>query len=107
MKLDFGLSHASLDSGAQQAWPHKFELTYSITLSGAELGTSLAVRNTESTPWEFQVLFHTYLKVDVRSLSEQRPSTFWVRELWKLPVLTHGPGHLKDLNQGPRADEVH
>lgn len=67
VKLDFGLSHGSLDNSAQQAWPHKFELTYSITLSSTELGTSLAVRNTESTPWEFQVLFHTYLKIDVRS----------------------------------------
>ena len=74
VKLDFGLSHGSLDSSAQQAWPHKFELTYSITLSRGALGTSLAVRNTESTPWEFQVLFHTYLKIDVRPRPMNRPT---------------------------------
>jgi glucose-6-phosphate 1-epimerase len=65
VKLDFGLSDGILDESARKAWPHKFELTYSITLSTGELGTSLAVRNTEETAWEFQVLFHTYLGVDV------------------------------------------
>ena len=66
VKLDFGLSDGIISDGSRAAWSHKFELTYSITLSAGELATSLAVRNTEEAAWEFQVLFHTYLKVDVR-----------------------------------------
>ncbi|MCJ1471766.1 hypothetical protein MMC13_000406 [Lambiella insularis] len=64
VKLDFGLSEGIIDSKAQSAWNHKFGLTYSITLSTGELSTSLAVSNTETSSWEFQVLFHTYLKID-------------------------------------------
>ena len=65
MKLDFGLSEGIVDSNARSAWSHQFGLTYSITLSTSELYTSLAVSNTESSAWDFQVLFHTYLKIDV------------------------------------------
>lgn len=107
MKLDFGLSHGSLDSSAQQAWPHKFELTYSITLSSAELGTSLAVRNTESTPWEFQVLFHTYLKIDVRFPSNHKLASCLRPHVGRLAGLTGGPGHLTNLDQGSRTDEFY
>lgn len=46
-------------------WPYQFGLTYSITLSNNELETSLVVRNTGSTNYDFHVLFHTYLAVDV------------------------------------------
>jgi len=61
VKLDFGLSEGIIDSKARSAWNHQFGLTYSITLSTGELYTSLAVSNTESSAWDFQVLFHTYL----------------------------------------------
>ncbi|MCJ1317409.1 hypothetical protein MMC15_002733 [Xylographa vitiligo] len=64
VKLDFGLSEGIIDSKARSAWNHQFGLTYSITLSTGELYTSLAVSNTESSAWDFQVLFHTYLKID-------------------------------------------
>lgn len=50
------------DSGK---WPYQFGLTYSVTLSSNELETSLVVRNTGSTNYDFHVLFHTYLAVDV------------------------------------------
>lgn len=46
-------------------WPYQFGLTFSVTLSSEELETSLVVRNTGSKTYDFQVLFHTYLAVDV------------------------------------------
>lgn len=47
-------------------WNYQFGLTYSVTLSSEDLETSLVVRNTGSRTYEFQVLFHSYLKVEVR-----------------------------------------
>lgn len=47
-------------------WGYQFGLTYSVTLSSEDLETSLVVRNTGSRNYEFQVLFHTYFKVEVR-----------------------------------------
>lgn len=47
-------------------WDYQFGLTYSVTLSSEDLETSLVVRNTGSRTYEFQVLFHSYLKVEVR-----------------------------------------
>lgn len=49
-------------------WDYQFGLTYSVTLSSEDLETSLVVRNTGSRNYEFQVLFHSYLKVEVRFL---------------------------------------
>lgn len=62
VKLDFGLSHSMIDSSK---WNYSFNLTYSVTLSQDNLGTSLVVRNTGSSNYDFQVLFHTYLAIDV------------------------------------------
>ena len=47
-------------------WPYQFALTYSVTLSPKDLETTLVVRNTGTSNFDFQTLFHTYLKVDVR-----------------------------------------
>ena len=55
------------------SWPYQFALTYSVTLSPTDLETTLVVRNTGTSNYDFQTLFHTYLKVDVRKLS--RPCT--------------------------------
>lgn len=57
-------------------WDYEFNLTYSVTLSQDSLETSLAVRNTGTSNYEFQVLFHTYLAVDVSliDLSSSSPS---------------------------------
>lgn len=62
VKLDFGLSDSML---ADFKWNHEFNLTYSVTLSQDSLETSLVVRNTGSSNYEFQVLFHSYLAIDV------------------------------------------
>lgn len=98
MKLDFGLSEGNIDSKAQAAWSHKFGLTYSITLGTGELSTSLAVSNTESSSWEFQVLFHTYLKIDVSiNMFSPAKATLAVG----LPVLTIVTGYLQRLRYRP------
>ena len=49
---------------------YEFGITYSVTLNRDDLETSLAIRNTGEKDWEFQTLFHTYLAVDVSSVSE-------------------------------------
>ena len=54
-----------LPPDAQKAWPQDFGLTYSVTLSAGELGTSLQVQNNGTESWEFQALLHTYFAVDV------------------------------------------
>lgn len=61
VKLDFGLSDTMI---GDSKWPYQFALTYSVTLSPKDLETSLVVRNTGTSNYDFQVLFHTYLKVD-------------------------------------------
>lgn len=67
IKLDFGLSNDMLESLPSEWKKYAFGITYSITLSREELETSLAIRNTGDTTWDFQTLFHTYLAVDVSS----------------------------------------
>ncbi|KAJ5895127.1 hypothetical protein N7495_006818 [Penicillium taxi] len=64
VKLDFGLSHTMLTEGFRKAWPYEFGLVYSVTLSEGTLSTSIQVRNEGQQNFEFQVLLHTYLKVE-------------------------------------------
>ena len=66
VKLDFGLSANNLDEGSKKAWPHEFGLIYSVTLGREGLTTSIVVRNEGETAWEFQVLMHSYLRINVR-----------------------------------------
>lgn len=49
----------------RKAWPYEFGLVYSVTLSKEGLGTSLQVQNKGSQDFEFQVLLHSYLRVEV------------------------------------------
>ena len=53
-------------------WDYSFNLTYSITLSQDTLETSLVVRNTGDSNYDFQLLFHTYLAVDVSLRSSRQ-----------------------------------
>jgi len=70
VKLDFGLYPANLDEASKKAWPYKFGLVYSVTLSRESLATSMEVRNEDTEPWEFQLLMHTYLRVkDISQVS--------------------------------------
>jgi glucose-6-phosphate 1-epimerase len=54
-----------LSDDAKSKWPYEFGLVYSVTLSREGLGTSLQVRNQGSENFEFQVLLHTYLAIEV------------------------------------------
>lgn len=65
VKLDFGLSSATLDDKTKALWPYGFNLIYSVTLSQDGLGTSIVITNDGSEAFEAQVLLHTYLRVKV------------------------------------------
>lgn len=64
VKLDFGLYSKGLDEKFRKAWPVDFGLVYSVTLSKDSLQTMINVRNEGETSFEFQFLYHTYLKVN-------------------------------------------
>lgn len=54
-----------LSKEAQDAWQYGFGLTYSVTLSKEGLETTMNVRNQGKESFEFHVLLHTYLHVQV------------------------------------------
>lgn len=68
VKLDFGLSSASLDGQTRKLWPYAFNLIYSVTLSSGSLTTSLVATNDDDKPFDVQVLLHTYFRVKVSFL---------------------------------------
>ncbi|KAL1855809.1 hypothetical protein VTK73DRAFT_8469 [Phialemonium thermophilum] len=63
VKLDFGLSAATLDEAARALWPYTFGLIYSVTLTRDSLTTSLVVTNDDNKPFDVQVLLHTYFRI--------------------------------------------
>lgn len=63
VKLDFGLSSASLDAATRALWPFTFGLIYSVTLNRESLTTSLVVTNDDDKPFDVQVLLHTYFRI--------------------------------------------
>lgn len=65
VKLDFGLSASNVPEETRKLWGGEFGLIYSVTLGRKGLGTSMVVRNEGSAAWEFQILMHTYLKIQV------------------------------------------
>ncbi|EME50261.1 hypothetical protein DOTSEDRAFT_50352 [Dothistroma septosporum NZE10] len=75
VKLDFGLSSSNLSDEHRKAWPHKFGLVYSVTLSKDGLQTMLQVQNKGDSPFEFQMLLHSYFatpdisKTEVKGLA--------------------------------------
>ncbi|KAI2619022.1 galactose mutarotase-like protein [Hypomontagnella submonticulosa] len=76
IKLDFGLSSVTLDDKTKSLWPFTFSIIYSVTLSPENLSTSIVITNDGDQPIEFQVLMHTYLrindisKIEVKGLEE-------------------------------------
>lgn len=46
----------------RQMWDYKFKLHYNVVLSDDSLKTSLTVENTDSRPFTFTCLLHTYLR---------------------------------------------
>ena len=51
-------------------WPHKFALSYTVTLGPRSIGFELAASNTDDHAWQFTGCLHTYLKFDDSSLVE-------------------------------------
>jgi glucose-6-phosphate 1-epimerase len=56
----FGISYSE---ATLNVWPHKFNLTYHVTLSDAGLTTQLDIQNVDTTSFDCQALLHTYLRV--------------------------------------------
>eukprot|EP00808_Paulinella_micropora_P006418 g77457.t1 len=48
----------------RKIWDYDFECVYEITLKKSQVVTKLLVVNTDSKPWEFTTLLHTYWRVD-------------------------------------------
>ncbi|KAA8901702.1 galactose mutarotase-like domain-containing protein [Sphaerosporella brunnea] len=63
INVDFGLGPENLTVDTRKQWPFDFGLIYSVTLTKTSLQTKLLVRNEGQEPWEFNALFHTYLRV--------------------------------------------
>ena len=65
VKLDFGRTHEHLSADARKAWAYEFGLVYSVTLGKDGLQTMLNVNNSGKQSFEFQMLLHSYFRVDV------------------------------------------
>jgi glucose-6-phosphate 1-epimerase len=65
IKLDFGLSSSQLSEDAKKAWPYDFGLVYSVTLARDGLQAILRVQNEGKESFEFQMLLHSYFRIDV------------------------------------------
>lgn len=61
--VEFGLGPENLSVDSRKQWPFDFGLIYSVVLSKASLETKLLVRNEGGEPFDFNALFHTYLRV--------------------------------------------
>jgi len=67
--VDFGLGPENLTVDSRKQWPYDFGLIYSVTLSKTSLETKMLVRNEGQETFDFNILFHTYLRIpDVSSL---------------------------------------
>ncbi|KAI1363265.1 galactose mutarotase-like domain-containing protein [Xylaria arbuscula] len=64
VKLDFGLSSATLDEKTRELWPYTFSAIYSVTLTPDGLSTGIVITNDGKEPLECQVLLHTYLRIN-------------------------------------------
>ena len=66
-----GLSQSNLDEASErreEAWPYAFGLIYSVTLGREGCGRRAWWCGTErESAWQFQVLLHTYFRVNVSS----------------------------------------
>ena len=74
--LDFGLSSGQLGAEAMKAWPYEFGLVYSVTLGKGRLQTMLRVSNQGKESFEFQMLLHSYFRVDVSATTTLQSPTY-------------------------------
>ncbi|KAI1827182.1 galactose mutarotase-like domain-containing protein [Xylaria intraflava] len=64
VKLDFGISSATIDEKFKALWPYTFSAIYSVTLAPDGLRTSISITNDGSQSFECQFLLHTYLRIN-------------------------------------------
>jgi hypothetical protein len=111
VKLDFGLSTAMLDEKARKAWPYEFGLVYSITLGKGTLETAMHVQNKGDKSFDFQCLFHTYLRIKVRrqtgSFSPWDCQTDVLVHIGHIEYLNSRPQILALCRQSPRCQAFH
>lgn len=55
--------HLTDSEATRKAWPHPFLLSYTLSLTGKALTTSLRIQNVGPEPFEAQALLHTYLRL--------------------------------------------
>ena len=107
ISLDFGLSRNNLSEESKSAWPYEFALVYSVTLRKNSLQTMLNVRNEGKVPFEFQMLLHSYFKVDVSEkhiqLCHCKPLTTAVQDISKTEI--KGLGSVKYIDKMLNATE--
>ncbi|CAG8450351.1 7330_t:CDS:2 [Ambispora gerdemannii] len=66
----FGLTGSQTPKNLREAWPKKFQLIYTVSLTARTLKTSLKVKNEDNEAFNFHVLFHTYfLAPDISKVS--------------------------------------
>jgi glucose-6-phosphate 1-epimerase len=63
VQVDFGLGPENLTVELRKKWPYAFGLIYSVTLTRTSMETKILVRNEGSDTFDFNLLFHTYLRV--------------------------------------------
>ncbi|KAK6521290.1 hypothetical protein TWF506_001514 [Arthrobotrys conoides] len=81
VRVDFGLSSESLDEETKAKWPYEFGLIYSVTLRETSLETKILVQNPGSGAFDFNVLFHTYLRIpDVSTIGVQGLNSLTYRD---------------------------
>jgi glucose-6-phosphate 1-epimerase len=100
--IDFGLSPSNLDEEARQAWPYSFGLIYSVRLSRDGLETSIVVRNEGQEAWDFQVLMHTYFRVQVgKGVQEMLAGKLtWKKDITKVKICGLGNSKYIDKTAG-------
>lgn len=64
ISVDFGLGSENVIVDFRKQWPFDFGLIYTVTLTPKSLETKILVRNEGNQAFDFQTLFHTYLRVN-------------------------------------------
>ncbi|KAI0184203.1 galactose mutarotase-like domain-containing protein [Xylaria flabelliformis] len=64
VKLDFGLSSATLDEKTKELWPYTFSAIYTVTLTPDGIRTGIVINNDGDKPFDCQFLCHTYLRIN-------------------------------------------
>lgn len=97
LTVQFALGPEQVDPELLGKWPgNDFTLIYSIELSDESLKTTIEVENVDNHPWEFNWLFHTYLRINdiedtmVSNLPGERCYDQLLKHSYeeKLPVVT-------------------